>query len=977
MKIILENFRCYEKSTFDFGNKGTVLISGGSGVGKTSILMAIQFCLFGTGTNLVSVGKTFCSVEIQFLHQLDPSAKLIDQREDPLAKLGIDQREDEINIISVKRTKRPNRLTVLMKNNTEEKEDQVAQEIINRKFGLFFQTCGYISQNAINSFVLMNPIDKLAFLEKIAFQDFDLLEVKLKCKNLIKETNENLLSIQSKIELTKSLIQNTSFAGDQTDSKFSEKVEYPFQFKKNSTRNEIQEKNEAVRYKNCITKIKIKNKELERLSNKLLNLKVYSSAVKSKNEELLKIQNQIKQKESELQNLSFLTENDKFFPTVSVNNCLEESLKIQIKFYRQELNQFLKEKEYHSLLKNFNSDEIKLEKIKMEENEKRIEEISLLKKELWEEYTKEESEKVIINSKLYLEDLKTIVRERKKFKEAIKFYTSDESELKNWTFIKKFTNFLQIETEKRKNLDLDPSTFGKTQVYSNVILDLYSEICVSKDSIDHWKSLLEKIKMEKELYVCPGCNINLHFNDGELTTTNQKIEKIEFTEEDVVSKINSLKTLIKNKERELKNFERLNETLFQIYENIYPIIDSLLKKHSETEKETESFSVSESPCETNLCWEIFEKTSVDDIKEIEDDIEYIQNYIKEQNSKIEKIKILEKGDFSSGIKSFERDIETRRKILLQQNTKEKLKEEFCKINKEEFDEEKTRSKINSLESISKTFSNLKKEIFVLETNRKKYEQEIKKLKEETLLKIFEQSGVSKEKEEILLNEKIILFQEEEKNLKNEIKLIETQKNQYFQNLEKLEKYKQYEKELKNINSLKNSLKEFEKQENILREECAAALILKEKIIEAESISLYNIIESINSHAQIYLEDFFPENPITVRLLPFKEIKKKTTTQAAGTQKPQINLEIEYKGIECGINSLSGGELSRVILAFTLALGDMFNIPLLMLDECTSSLDQDLNSIVFESIKQHFGEKLVLVIAHQVVSGCFDKVVKMV
>jgi len=102
------------------------------------------------------------------------------------------------------------------------------------------------------------------------------------------------------------------------------------------------------------------------------------------------------------------------------------------------------------------------------------------------------------------------------------------------------------------------------------------------------------------------------------------------------------------------------------------------------------------------------------------------------------------------------------------------------------------------------------------------------------------------------------------------------------------------------------------------------------------------------------------------LKPFKTDKKGT--------KPCINLEIEYKGMECDLTMLSGGELSRVVLAYTLALAEIFNTPLLLLDECTASLDQDMTGIVFDGIRENFNGKLTLIIAHQVISGTFDKVV---
>ena len=54
-------FKAQEK-TIDFGNTGIVLLSGKSGIGKTSILDAIIFALFGIGHKLVSIGKKSCKV---------------------------------------------------------------------------------------------------------------------------------------------------------------------------------------------------------------------------------------------------------------------------------------------------------------------------------------------------------------------------------------------------------------------------------------------------------------------------------------------------------------------------------------------------------------------------------------------------------------------------------------------------------------------------------------------------------------------------------------------------------------------------------------------------------------------------------------------------------------------------------------------------------------------------------------------------
>jgi chromosome segregation ATPase len=160
--------------------------------------------------------------------------------------------------------------------------------------------------------------------------------------------------------------------------------------------------------------------------------------------------------------------------------------------------------------------------------------------------------------------------------------------------------------------------------------------------------------------------------------------------------------------------------------------------------------------------------------------------------------------------------------------------------------------------------------------------------------------------------------------------------------------------------------DLKKQEGEARKRYGSLMTLKEKILESESLAMLHIIQIINTHARSFLDVFFPDNPISVQLKPFKTTKKSV--------KPSISIQIEYKGMECDLLTLSGGELSRVVLAYTLALAEIFNTPLLLLDECTASLDQDMTGIVFDGIRENFNGKLTLIIAHQVISGTFDKVV---
>lgn len=150
------------------------------------------------------------------------------------------------------------------------------------------------------------------------------------------------------------------------------------------------------------------------------------------------------------------------------------------------------------------------------------------------------------------------------------------------------------------------------------------------------------------------------------------------------------------------------------------------------------------------------------------------------------------------------------------------------------------------------------------------------------------------------------------------------------------------------------------------EKYAASTLLETTILEAEFIAMSNVVKSIDNHAQVYLDEFFPDNPLTSRLEMYKMTKN--------SSKHQVNIVLEYKGMECDMSTLSGGETSRVVLAYTLALSEIYNTPLILLDECTASLDEELTATVFDGIRENFSGKLVIIVAHQCVSGIFDTLI---
>lgn len=977
MKLILKNFRCYKEKIFELGNNGITLLQGKSGAGKTTILMAINFVLYGVGTNLIHEGANSCYIELYF------------------------------NDIYIKRTKKPNKLILKYnyeENNRVEYEDDSAQNIINKIFTESFDICGYIAQNAVGTFITMSPTDKLEFLEKIVFSDINLSEIKNKCKNIIKNLNEKLIDLNSKIEITKNVLE--------TKIKPS-KLKYPL--KCGIKNREIGEKNVNIRLKKCINIIKTKTKELneltliyEYLDNKNKEVEINNTKLNNINVEILNLEKTIVKEDiiNELKKYikiyieyDNILKNNKLievdiktreFENKEINDKLQEYNKnlksinycgdIKLNEYKNILIKLIKINKNNLLVESYNKNLLLIEKFKNEEINIIKQKIVDMEKELWKEYDKTIC---IENINKYINIYKDL--------QLLDDINDKIYEISQNVWKYKYTNI------NYDNFLLEPSN-----TYYIIKCNINNKIInIEKETVDEISLIiqqLEYIKFDKQYYKCPYCNNSLKIEDDKLTQID-KCGKYDILDE-------------------YKIFNNLNikeiDKLILNYSNDKHNFNKLIKQKNDI-----------SIIETDI-----------NLSDIETKIEYLKQYkiTNENNEKIyKKYKlILENIDsnYSNTLinlikdtNNIKNEIDRNNKYLENAEYNDLYKESEIRdiINQNEIYKEKVNNileNISMLDNIYKNnneiINNKKNEISKIINYRNdnletlnKFDSIYKlnnlgdfKLNNDDKIKLFNTFIENKEKELIyytsLINKREEIYNDnnrhfidikdkynkdiDENNIIKEIKEIkeqinkineiiktsENEKIEYTKQIDEIEKYIEYESQLKEYELWYNKLENLIKEENEIKSEYTASCILKEKIIESESISMINVIDSINNHANIYLEDFFPDNPILVRLLSFREIKK--------SQKPQINIEIQYKGMECDIKYLSGGELSRVILAFTLALSDMFNIPLIMLDEVTSSLDQDMNSIIVESIKNHLPNKHILIISHQSLTGIYDRII---
>jgi exonuclease SbcC len=811
MKIRLQNFLCYTDSTFDFGDSGIALLSGPSGVGKTSILRGIFFALFGEGNKLQASGSSSCRVELDF------------------------------DGMKITRTKRPNRLVV-----NDVHEDDSAQEIINTKFGDTFKISGYIQQNNLNSFILMSPIEKLAFLEKFTFRDVDLGKIKGRCKAYISQTNDALVGVVSQLGMAKNVLEE-----------IEQPVEVKFPLKCKKTEREKAIKNETIRLKNCNTLISRSEKDARILGEQISDLRVLEATLRARKETLKDLENNIVIMKSEIKSINY-----------KGDDVLFE--------YEKSLVSVLSLRELYSVEKQLKTDSSSADEMRLNEEATMKSQLSVYTESLWKEYSKSELTTTMDDLKKCFSDMSKIETLRGELKRCVA--CPDKQRIDK----------AQLETDKTK--------------------------------LEEKQCLHDKLLLQQSLYSCPSCAVKIRFVNGELISAEKHEEIVEADLDVIKEEIRILKHNISKLQRVIQDDE--------------------IKLERKTEIDSEITKISSA----------YEE--VPDIDTVRDDLEYLRNY---HSSQIEMEKKKKEMEISINEEKFSSSYFTFKKAVEKLQSRRDILQKKCGDNRPAMNEEQLREQIvEQKEQKNKLTCTLQR---LSETEESALN--CKKVLEEATTKHIKYYGSLQNKDD--LERKAL---EEKENLR----ILNDKKKNHEKNLYDIEEWERYQASLENYRGWELKVEELEKMEKVARNEYASATKLKDKILEAESIAMLNIIDSINTHARVYLDCFFPDNPISVNLQTFKETKKST--------KPQINIEIEYKGMEADLNMLSGGELSRVILAYTMALAEMFNTPLLLLDECTSSLDQDLTETVFNAIRDNFNGKMTLLIAHQVVTGTFDKIIRL-
>lgn len=176
MRIKLHNFRCHANKEVQFEEEGLTLLQGKTGDGKSTILEAIYFALYGEVRKPYTFGTSTCKVELEMYN------------------------------MEITRTCRPNRLLVVHEG--KEYEDVEAQHLINHHVmnNHEFLASSYIKQHSKSSLIAMTPTEQVNFIKKIALDTNVNLSIKNRIKDMIRETHDDLTKEKKNVEFAEGQI---------------------------------------------------------------------------------------------------------------------------------------------------------------------------------------------------------------------------------------------------------------------------------------------------------------------------------------------------------------------------------------------------------------------------------------------------------------------------------------------------------------------------------------------------------------------------------------------------------------------------------------------------------------------------------------------------------------------------------------------------------------------------------------------------
>ena len=852
MHVKIVGFKCHLDSSYDFDPDSMILLRGESGAGKSTVLQAIFWALYGSMrgvyNNTGQIKK--CSVTLQ------------------------------INQLIIYRQKRPELLQVTIINPIDRTErmyvDTVAQQIIDQAFGSkeLWKSCSYVCQKERCSLLSGSSAERLSLLNQLSFDQDTPKDYITKIDQQLKDINKKFIEVQATFTAEVGLYTQQLNTRPVTVTLTDEQI----------------------------NKLRVEITNLEQETNRLYQeVLTHERNIGSYN----MVTTQLSQTEAQLVSLGVIEyDEDQYNRRVSEINDTIKRLREQITLIRH-YNNIKSQSEKLQLDINTN----KAQKDNIDSQINTLLESICISEEKLREMGYDSSVPINVTSQMIWQSTQQETQRQKHMSESQQLGCDYRQESIN-NIVKK----LQKEVSMVQNMERNVQIYNRLKSLQSqltnlglVPTDVTSERITELEEQSKALALeISELKKGLELLQCPECSKPLRYVNNQLVPG----------ERDPVDP-----SRIQQKEAEYNN-----------------ILNQIRTIRAGIQFKGEIHSIEAQLNHIN-------------IEEVEKYMHQPKNISQHQGliSRYMRIQIIPPPTHSS---SYLQSILSHNQLVSNKSQLETQKQQLLSRNTELINQ---LSKIQIPEIPSNDMTSLNTEIT-------KYESELKSLR------TIRQKNLQHMATQKQLVSSINALKKQQEKL--EQSLNPTAKTTYENNQQQLQNNKTKHIEAQYSKDIMTRQKQLETKRQVvldLNDDLISLQRLKQNAINVECKQLQDTVDNINQTLSDILPLFFTE-PIDMTLQLYKMLKTKKQI------KPGLNISIKYMGVEYdNINQLSGGEGDRISLALVLALNQVSNSPVVMLDECVSSLDGTLKEACIRAMKKLDG-KTIICVDHEGVEGYYDKTI---
>lgn len=984
-KLTLDNIRSYEKETIHFRD-GVTLFEGDIGSGKSSILNAVEFALFGlgdqSGAHLLRLGEPEGSVELEIIvhnqiytlgRSLKRRGKTVYQSECYIVEKGVqtrynvtDMKKRVLQILDFKEPSNPRSQSVIYRyavfTPQEQMREVIRQKIEDRKETLrkAFGVEEY-SIAADNTGTLLTEIRSETRALNVSLEEIPRIKQRIDNEKQAQKAQED------KIEQAETTLQALLEEFSDLESQITEKKKQKKTLEEHQTYHKLreQEKNQT---ENQIKKLNQAKEELQR-----------------SNEKARKSMETMKQLEPKYQELTTLREK---LPRYEEKHKISINAEQSIKLLQSEI-QGLKTtiesqiKSGKKQLKGLESEQNNAEQAKetQEELEPKYSELLVLKKQLPE---LEKAENKHRDSSNQIQILETKYASAK---ENLEKQVKDEKQ--NLREMEKDAEKTQIKLDKIPGLKQEKKTLEEQTANKPEYEETQQELEKEKTHIELQNSSLEKQKKEKtkewedieQIGVgaqCPRCHQRLtqkHYEQLKIEYRNE-IKQIAAEKEKNKAELNKIKDELSENSKKLNAIHVIEVRISKVSQEITSL-NTIKETYSENIQRVKKKKEYLEELEKNLQEEVFAVKINEELQIHREIIQSLDELVRKYNQVKSKIEEQEKNQVEAKYITAKTQAEKLPLITSQIEAKVKQIEE---LEKNIITEDYAKEKQAEIQKHRQTIKELKKEVEAYYITREK----ISTLEENQIESKYTQAKTEAARiPEIQAN--ITETVETIQSLEANVKQVEEEISELGQKISALKKVPE---ELEVLESKKATV---EKNRATQRQIIKSSKEVIEGIVERiaslnkdlarhqnnlEQANVLRIIEAWITQVLLPSIQSIEKNVLYTINQEFNRLFKRWFSTLIESEELQGIIDedftpiVEQGGYELDVESLSGGEKTSAALAYRLALNTIvkqvtntMRSNLLILDEPTDGFSKEqLNKL--RDILNELGCNQVILVSHE-------------